>query len=134
MLKNLKLQPGIAALPLTVLGLLLVVIAMRKLIPIGDDWRNVFHGLPILHPYIYNAIRDPWAKVSYPPWIMLLLPHAQLEISIGHAINFFLNLTIPMAVIATMSRPQSPLSGTGNMYTAIFDLHLTLLSATLSYE
>ena len=121
MQKSSKLQPSIAAIPLTILGLLLVAVALRRFIPIGDDWRNVFHGLPILHPYIYNAIRDPWAKVSYPPWIMLLLPHTQLDISIGNAINFFLNLIIPMAVIAKMTRPQS--TGYGyrkHVYTAIF--------------
>jgi hypothetical protein len=121
MLKSLKYHLRNAVLPLTILGLLLITIALRDLIPIGDDWRNVFHGVPILNPYIYNDTRQSWAKVSYPPWIMVLLPHAQLEISTGNAINFFLNLIIPMAVIAKLTRSQT--SGYGyrkRMYTAIF--------------
>ena len=101
--------------------LAVLLLGLRAVIPIGDDWRDVFHGLPPMHPYTYNDTRPPWSRISYPPWIMLFLPHAQLEIRTGNAINFLLNLVVPMAVIIKLTRLHTAENqGRRRLYAAFF--------------
>lgn len=119
-----KARPRYALL-LAVIGALLafvaVVVAIRDVIPVGDDWRDVFHGLPLMQPYAYNDTRPPWSRISYPPWIMLLLPHAQLDMRTGNAINFLLNLIVPMAVAVRLTRLNAAESeGRTRLYATLF--------------
>lgn len=119
-----KLHPRYAR-AITVSGVLLIIIvvvlAIRDVIPVGDDWRDVFHGLPFMHPYAYNDTRPPRSRISYPPWVMLFLPHAQLDVRTGNAINFLLNLIVPLAVMVKLMHSETAgRKKRSHLYTALF--------------
>lgn len=89
----------IALIAATLLGL---TWAAQGIIPIGEDWRETFSRLSVRWPYEHNASATPAHKFYGVPWTMLLLPHALLPLELGNAINFLLNLTVPLAVIAKL--------------------------------
>jgi hypothetical protein len=80
-------------------ALFVVGYALRDLLPAGVDWRNIYAGLSFWHPYEHNLTADPNAGFYNPPWLLVLLPHARLELGWGNAVNFLLNLLVPFAVI-----------------------------------
>ena len=62
--------------------------------PVGVDWGGTYSRL-------WQNVRDPYAIKSFlnPPWTLIFLPHAILDVKIGNAINLSLNIVLPMAVI-----------------------------------
>lgn len=98
-----------------------IVVALRNVVPLGADWQLVFHGLPIQNPYAFNETRPPYARVSYPPWAILFIPHAQLAIHTGNIINYLLNLIVPMAVAVRLTGTLAPESERRKrLYIALF--------------
>ena len=95
-----------AAVLFIVIGVLFV--ALRNMIPVGVDWNYSFHGLPILNPYAFNETRPPWSRVYFPPWTMFFLPHTQLDVHTGNAINYLLNLLVPMIVVVRLTQALEP--------------------------
>jgi hypothetical protein len=74
------------------LALAAAAYALRGLLPIGVDWREIYAGLSFWWPYAA-------ADFFNPPWLLVLLPHAWLPLSWGNALNFLLNVAVPCAVI-----------------------------------
>lgn len=93
---------------IVLLVLTVVVVTLRDVIPLGVDWQYSFQGLPFQNPYAFNETRPPWSGVSNPPWTILLIPHAQLDVRTGNIINYLLNLIVPMAVAVRLTRTLTP--------------------------
>lgn len=92
-----SLQIGLGLVAIVALGYVLA-----PFIPLGQDWRATFHGLNLQWPYAHNATAIRAAAFFNPPWLVLFIPHSQLDMAWGNAINFLLNLIVPMLVIARM--------------------------------
>ena len=73
---------------------LAMLVALRLYYPIGIDWETTYHKA-------VRNIDNPYEPSSFAgfPWLLFMLPHALLSMAWGNAINFFLNLTLPMLYI-----------------------------------
>lgn len=84
----------LATLLLLLVALAVCVVAIRQVVPLGFDWVTTYSTLP----GIWQA---PYTNENFtnPPWVTFVLPHALLPVDWGNAVNFLLNIAVPLLVI-----------------------------------
>lgn len=112
------------AIPVLIVLFAIVVYFLGVYLPIGDDWRMTISKLDFFRPYSLQSEDGRFGWRAF-PWGLFFIPHAWLPVRLGNAINFLINVAVPLIVIRKLTG-RFPKKRLAMIYSSPFFLQLVL--------